>query len=402
MNSTPDTPLPPPSDDPGAPPPHDPGPPPSGGSGTPPPDAAPKRFERSSTDRVIGGVCGGLGRYFGIDPTLVRIGMVALALLGGTGLIVYAAALVLVPSDGEVPAGPTDTRDRALAVAVAITLTIVGFSLGLFGLGFGSGWGEAVFPLAMLSIAGLAVWWLVSGERPSGGPGAVVRRAALGAGLLIGCCALAVGSFFASGLGGAVVISSLVITAGAGLVAAAFVHRGRWLVLPALAIALPLAFVSAADIDLDGGFGEKRVRPGTLAEVKDGYRLGAGELVVDLRDVKLPAGDRRLKIDMGTGHALVLVADDVCVATTADVGMGAVSVFDRDNGGIDVEYSDARRAPAGTPRLVVDGDVGLGLLEVRHTENSWDDTHWNANNPSERNAACSIRTASKGSGASNG
>ena len=61
--------------------------------------------------------------------------MVALALLGGTGLIVYAAALVLVPSDGEVVAGPNDTRDRALAIGLAIFLTIVGLSFGLFGLG---------------------------------------------------------------------------------------------------------------------------------------------------------------------------------------------------------------------------------------------------------------------------
>ena len=117
-------------------------------------------------------------------------------------------------------------------------------------------------------LAGLAVWWLVSGERPSGSPGTVVRRAALGVGLLIGCFALSVASFFASGLGGGVVVAALVIAAGAGLVVAAFVGGARWLVLPALAIALPLAFVSAAGIDLDGGFGERSERPGTLAEVK--------------------------------------------------------------------------------------------------------------------------------------
>ena len=181
MNSTPDTPL------------AEPPPPP------PPPQA--KRSSASSTDRLIGGVCGGLGRYFGIDPTLVRIGMVALALLGGTGLIVYAAALVLVPSDGEVAAGPNDTRDRALAVGLAIVLTIVGFSFGLFGLGIGLG--GAIFPIALLCVAGLAVWWLVSGERPSGSAGDVARRAALGIALLFGCFALSVGSFFASGLGAA-------------------------------------------------------------------------------------------------------------------------------------------------------------------------------------------------------
>ena len=172
--------------------------------------------------------------------------------------------------------------------------------------------------------------------------------------------------------------------------------------LPALAIALPLAFVSAADIDLDGGFGEKHVRPGTLSEVKDGYRIGAGELVVDLRDVKLPAGDRRLKIDIGTGHALVLVPDDVCVASTAEVGMGAVSVFDRDNGGIDVEWNDARRAPAGTPRLVIDGDVGLGLLEVRYGDRWNGDPDLDSRGNLQRNGACTTRTASKGDGASDG
>ena len=91
--------------------------------------------------------------------------------------------------------------------------------------------------------------------------------------------ALAVGSFFAAGFGGGVVVASLVIATGAALVVAAFLGGARWLVLPALAIALPLAFVSAANIDLDGGVGERTVRPGTLAEVKHGYRLGIGELV---------------------------------------------------------------------------------------------------------------------------
>jgi phage shock protein PspC (stress-responsive transcriptional regulator) len=379
MNSTPDTP---------ASPTPDPTPTAAGPTG-------PKRFERSSTDRLVGGVCGGLGRYFNIDTTLVRIGMVALALLGGTGLIVYAAALVLVPSDGEVAAGPNDTRDRAIAVGLAILLTIVGFSFGLFGLGVGG----AIFPIAFLAVAGLAVWWLVSGERPSGSVGQVARRAALGVALLFGCLALAVGSFIASGFGGGVVIAALVIAAGAALVVAAFVGGARWLILPALAIAVPLAFVSAAGIDLDGGFGDREVRPGTIAEVKDGYRLGAGQLTIDLRDVDLPAGDRRLKVGMGTGHVLVLVPDDVCVASTATVGMGGVSVFDRDGGGIDVDWSDARRAPKGTPRLVIDGDIGLGLLEVRNdapgAAGRWRGGEFDAQ-ADGRNSACAARTASSG------
>ena len=353
-----------------------------------PPDPTPptpRRFERSSRDRIIAGVCGGLGRYFGIDPMLVRIGFVALALLGGTGLIVYAAAVLLVPNDDDAEPSPTSGRDRAIVAAAAIALTIAGFALGLFG---GVGFAGAFVPVAMLVLAGLAVFWFATGRRPSGAPADVLRRALLGIGLLVGCAALAVGSFLATGLGGGVVVAALVIASGAALVGAAFVGGARWLVLPALAIALPLAFVSAADIDLKGGFGERTERPATLAEVHDSYRIGAGELVVDLRDVKLPAGDRTMKLGVGTGHVLVLVPRDVCVATKASLGMGAVQVFERDAGGIDVNWNDSRRAPAGTPRLVLDGDVGLGFLEVRHFRD--DDNKFRFDGPSdpERNAAC--------------
>jgi len=334
---------------------------------------------------MLGGVAGGIGRYFGIDPTLVRIAFVALALFGGTGLVVYAAALLLVPNDDEAVAGGVSSpRDRNTAIGLVIAFILVCIAIGG---GFGFAFGGALVPIGFLFLAGLAVWWFISGERPSGSPATVVRRAAIGVALLIGCFGLSVASFFASGLGGGVVTAAIVIAAGAALVAGAFVGGARWLVLPALAIALPLAFVSAAGIDLNGGFGERDVRPATMAELEDGYRLGAGELVVDLRELDLPAGDHPLKVRIGAGHALVIVPEDVCVASRAEVGMGGVAIFDRDGGGIDVDWKDSRQAPENTPRIVLDGDVGLGLLEVRHTRHNprgrdWDDR------TDERNRAC--------------
>jgi hypothetical protein len=57
------------------------------------------------------------------------------------------------------------------------------------------------------------------------------------------------------------------------------------------------------------------------------------------------------------------------VATKADVGMGAVDVFNRTNGGIDVNVDDSRTASTGKPRIVLEGDVGLGLIEVAHERN---------------------------------
>jgi hypothetical protein len=69
---------------------------------------------------------------------------------------------------------------------------------------------------------------------------------------------------------------------------------------------------------------------------------------------------------VGVGDALLLVPRNVCVASKASIGMGGVDVFDRDNGGLDVEWVDRPAAPANGRRVVVDADVGLGAFEVQH------------------------------------
>lgn len=56
-----------------------------------------RRLYRSRTERMLGGVCGGLGVYFTIDPTLIRVLFVVLALGSGAGLIAYLLLLIIVP-----------------------------------------------------------------------------------------------------------------------------------------------------------------------------------------------------------------------------------------------------------------------------------------------------------------
>jgi len=56
------------------------------------------RLHRSRTERMLGGVCGGLAESLGVDAALLRIGLVALTLLGaGIGVVLYVAAWILVP-----------------------------------------------------------------------------------------------------------------------------------------------------------------------------------------------------------------------------------------------------------------------------------------------------------------
>lgn len=58
-----------------------------------------KRLYRSRTDRKIAGVCGGLGAYFGIDPVILRILWVALALGAGVGIVAYVIFWIVVPQE---------------------------------------------------------------------------------------------------------------------------------------------------------------------------------------------------------------------------------------------------------------------------------------------------------------
>ena len=68
-----------------------------------------RRLYRSQDDRVIAGVCGGLGAYFGIDPTIVRVIAVMSIFVGGTGIIAYLILAIVVPLEGSTVAEPRDT-----------------------------------------------------------------------------------------------------------------------------------------------------------------------------------------------------------------------------------------------------------------------------------------------------
>ncbi len=62
-----------------------------------------KKLYRSEKDKVIFGVCGGLGEYFAIDSLIVRLIFLALFFGGGAGLIIYLIFALLVPSESEGP-----------------------------------------------------------------------------------------------------------------------------------------------------------------------------------------------------------------------------------------------------------------------------------------------------------
>src|SRR5437763_1604120 len=73
----------------------------TGQNDTPPAAPPRRRLQRSRTDRVVAGVCGGLGDYFDVDPVIFRIAFVVLAFVGGAGFLLYPAAWLLLPGEGH-------------------------------------------------------------------------------------------------------------------------------------------------------------------------------------------------------------------------------------------------------------------------------------------------------------
>lgn len=134
--------------------------------GPPPPPGrpvGPRRLRRSNDDRIVAGVCGGIGDHFGIDPIIVRLAFVALALLGGSGIGIYLIAWLVMPRAHEDESaainalrGGNRPGGRALAVVGLLLAALLVISGSVFWIPLGDG---LFLPLLILA-AGIAllVW----------------------------------------------------------------------------------------------------------------------------------------------------------------------------------------------------------------------------------------------------
>jgi signal transduction histidine kinase/phage shock protein PspC (stress-responsive transcriptional regulator) len=113
-------------------------------------------LRRSSTDRVLTGVAGGLGERLAVDPVVVRLAFVALAFAGGVGVLAYVALALVCPTAEGTDTGGAAPRTSA-AQAVAVGLVVVGALLLMRGAGLWFG-DRVVWP-AVLAVAGSGVIW---------------------------------------------------------------------------------------------------------------------------------------------------------------------------------------------------------------------------------------------------
>ena len=321
-----------------------------------PADEPARRLTRSSTDRMIGGVAGGLGRYFDVDPLLFRIGFVVLTFAGGFGILAYLVGLAAIPPDGA-----TRPQRWGLARTVGVGLLACAAVATITPHWF---WGPGVPGLVAL---GVVLYLLVRVVRDEGGTR--LAHVAARIALAVALTALAAGGFAAAGagsaLGGGIFIAGAVIALGVALVGGAFRGGARWLIVPAFVLALPLGVVSAADVKLDGQWGDRTFRPLDAATLGDGYKMGVGHMQIDLRRVDLPPGRTDMPVKLGVGELEVAVPDDVCVTYDVQVGAGQITTLDGiDDGGLDLDVKGDAAAPSGTRELHLKADLGVGAVRI--------------------------------------
>lgn len=138
-----------------------------------------KRLYRSADDRMLGGVCGGLAKYFGVDSNLVRLAFLLFALFTGTGLLLYLLLWLILPEEGREDQqrerwerAKQELRERARELGGAnwwlgLALVVGGVGLLLRNLGLFSWFQWTLAWPALLILVGLwlLVWPRRGGER---------------------------------------------------------------------------------------------------------------------------------------------------------------------------------------------------------------------------------------------
>ncbi|MEA2686760.1 MAG: hypothetical protein QOE93_1955, partial [Actinomycetota bacterium] len=122
---------------------------------------------RANDDTVISGLCGGLGRHFGIDPLVFRIAFVVMSLAGGTGILLYLVGWALVPDDNGATFGarwlPGKDRGHKLFAAA---LAGIGLLLLLDRITDGHG-DDVPLGLVLIGVGGAVLWSRRNGQPPT-------------------------------------------------------------------------------------------------------------------------------------------------------------------------------------------------------------------------------------------
>lgn len=271
-------------------------------------------LERSRSDRLLAGVAGGLGAHFGIHAAVFRVAFVVLTLMGGAGILIYLAAVVVMPDAGKADSiAAAALRRRRPWVLVVLGLLAVVLLAAVSELAVWRA-GDAWALLLVAGAAALATVWFAVASARSGW----LRRLAIA---------------------GASVVVLLLVLVG--------------------------AFLATFDVRLRDGVDERAFAPRSVDDLRGEYVLGIGELDLDLRGIAFPLGETRVAVRVDAGKAHVLLPPGVALRADADARLGEIRLLGRRTEGW---KADEQLAETGPRVLVLDAEVGIGEIRIERSQ----------------------------------
>ena len=279
---------------------------------------------------MLAGVSGGLARYFDIAPAFYRVGFVVLTLLGGAGILIYLAAALVIPIEGEedsiAAAALRNRRERPwplLGLGLVTVAAAVLIAHGAFWPGGDASW-------VFLLLAGATILWITRrAERRATAPASTPVELAKEDSRRVGR-----------------VFRWLAIT---------------FAILVVLLLIAVASLAAAFHVDLGNGVGDRKYSVTSTRGLQDDYKLGVGNLRLDLGDLRLPPGETELKARVDVGQLKLIVPEGVALRVHAHAQAGNVDLLGQEMDGTSV---DRRIDQNGARVLVVDAHVGAGNLEV--------------------------------------
>lgn len=386
----------------------------------PPPPAPRPPLRRSQSDRVIGGVAAGFARWLGIDPVIVRVVLVVLAVFGGSGLLLYLIGWLFIPEEGapssqaerfiDQSRQPNSTA-RTVLIVIGVVVGVIVFA-NLVGALFG-GWGGGGSFLLLLAVGALVLYLatrppasalppapvgaednpaVVPAPYAYGGSGAYpgyvapqpmpvpptprprsyLGLATLSIAVIITGLLVSLDAAGVADIPVVVILASALGILGLGLLVGAFAGRARWLValaVPLLLVTAPIAMIPADFGErIDAGIGERAWTPRTVAQATTPFELSVGSAELDLTRLAIPAGTTTIAVDasVGLGELVVTVPDDVRVLVDAEVGLGSIEVdgLPREDGDDVSVVAELPDGPLTGPTIELTVRTDVGDLEV--------------------------------------
>jgi phage shock protein PspC (stress-responsive transcriptional regulator) len=269
----------------------------------------PRRLSRPKDDRWVGGVAAGLGAYFDLSAAIYRIAFVVLALAGGTGVLLYIVAWLVIPDEGATDSiAAEELRKHRERPRRLLGLALIAF-VGIVVLSEAHVWPSPgnLWLVVVLGIAAIA-WWRL-------GPSSPTRRR--------------------------LVVASIV----------------------AVAVFAVTALVVAIRVPLFAGIGHRADAPVVAADIHSRYELGIGKLRLDFSGVELPKGETFVKATVGVGDVNVTVPADATVDVVGRAQVGDVVLLDQKDDGTHVRSHVVDRTGSGRV-IVLDVRAGLGKVTV--------------------------------------